>query len=45
QIVVRSLDRPELEILLREAGLTAVKYWTSGASGTTLRALAVPYQR
>jgi SAM-dependent methyltransferase len=44
QIVVRSLDRPELEILLREAGLTAVKYWTSGASGTTLRALAVPYQ-
>jgi SAM-dependent methyltransferase len=39
EIVVRSLDRPELEGLFRAAGLTGVKWWVDGA---TVRALAAP---
>jgi hypothetical protein len=39
EIVVRSLDRPELETLFEQAGLTPTRWWRDG---TTTRAVAAP---
>lgn len=39
EIVVRSLDRPELETLFEQAGLTPTQWWSEG---TTTRAVAAP---